>query len=158
MKPSNYQQWTLIALSALGLTVSACGGAQFARNPNAPKYKALPVKTEVVLAATAGELPQPVEELGTFQSESKQGEADRAKVTEEFKSNARRFGCDALVGLQLKDDERKATRTVQVRGDDGKYHGQPQEFTTHVYVWSAGCVRTQKQTQADKVAPVKAKP
>lgn len=131
-------------VACLAVVASACGAGQFNRTAGAGRYPALPAQTEVLLIAQASELPPPTEELGSLTSTSLHGESDRPAVESEFKSLARRVGCDVVAEVALRDEQHASMQIVRKPGKDGRVEQVPENVVTHTWRWSARCVRTAK--------------
>ncbi len=130
------------AVMAASAVFAACGGGvQLERTPGVPKYKALPPKTAVQIVDSADILPQPTQVVGTLRADSKKADGRKA-VEADFKKDAARYGCDAVVALASQQEDKKALKTVETLGQGGKKVKTQQEVITSVWHWHAQCVRT----------------
>ncbi|MBI5607554.1 MAG: hypothetical protein HY902_01585 [Deltaproteobacteria bacterium] len=144
------------ALVVFTLACAGCGASvQFDRAAGVPKYKALPAKTAVQVVESADLLPQPVVVVGSLRMTSPKGEADRAEVTAGMQKEAFRFGCDAVVGLQVVDQVDRSMRWVDKPGPSGKPVRQQEPVEKHTWNWSAQCVRSAQQPATLPTTPAK---
>lgn len=135
---------TLTAAALGALALGACGGGvTFMRADKDVHFKKLTAGTEVAVVATDAELPQPVVTVGVLQlavdAAEPKTEADVAKL---FSKHARRWGCDALVGLANTARERQATKKVKAGKKEGRTIYKEVAVTVHEQLWAARCVRT----------------
>ena len=139
-----------LALVAVAAVVSACATPGFERATGLPKFKPLSYKAAVQVVDSIEVLEQPALVLGTLKATTTKDV--RADVAADFKVQARKYGCDAVVAVVSEREEKKGTRTIEVLSDGGKKVKQQQEFTTVSYQWQAQCVRT--AAMGDTVLPV----
>ncbi len=125
---------------AIGLTVCACATPGFERAAGLPKFKALLYKAPVQVADSIDTLEQPALVLGTLKATSSKD--DKAAIAAEFKTQARKYGCDAVVGVAGERQEKKTQKTVETLGPGGQRIKQQQEVVTVSWAWQAQCVRT----------------
>jgi hypothetical protein len=137
------------------VSAAGCGAsAQFDRAAGVAKYKALPAKTAVELVDTTDLLAQPVIVVGMLHISSAKGEPDRREVIAQLQKEAARFGCDALVALQVADKVDRSTHWIDKPGPGGKPVRQQEVVEKHTWNWSAQCARSAKQP-ATLPAPTK---
>ncbi|MBM4345606.1 MAG: hypothetical protein FJ100_19720 [Deltaproteobacteria bacterium] len=129
----------LTAFTAL-LLMCGCATPGFDRAPGAPTFKALLYKAPVQAADSMESLEQPALVLGTLKATS--SKEDKDEVVNEFKTQARKYGCDAVVGTAAERQEKKSLKTVEVLGPGGTRVQQQQEVVTVTWAWQAQCVRT----------------
>lgn len=139
-----------LGLVAVAVVVSACATPGFERATGLPKFKPLSYKAPVQVVDSIEVLEQPALVLGTLNATTTKDV--RADVAADFKVQARKYGCDAVVGVVAEREEKKAIRTIEVLGDGGKRVKQQQEFTTVSYQWQGQCVRT--AAMGDTVLPM----
>ena len=131
-----------LSAALLCVALGACGGGvKFERTTGIGKFKSLPAKTVVQVAESPDLLPQPTLVLGTLRADSTKADAGKTVVAD-FKKEAAKLGCDAVVALACDRDDKKSTRTVETLGEGGKKVKTQQEVVTSVWHWHAQCVRT----------------
>lgn len=140
---------SLVTLAA-GLTITACGGAQFERFAGSKTYRALPRGTPVKVVAATAELKGPLEEIGTLRATIKGASNQLEKTTSKFKDSAAKFGCDAVVGMKSEKREVKKFKTVTKMGAGGVRTKSKVEVITFHHDWIAKCFRT---AEAPKEVP-----
>ena len=141
---------TLVVALAFGLLLTACGGAQFERTTGSKKYRPLPKGTPIKVVDDASTLPGPTEEIGTMTTTTKGKEAKVEEASEDFKTTASKYGCDAVVGLKSTQREIKKQRTVTKIGAGGVRTKEKVEEISYEHDWSAKCIRT---AEAPKEVP-----
>ncbi|MSP91599.1 MAG: hypothetical protein EXR79_07325 [Myxococcales bacterium] len=126
----------------LAVLAASCGAPQFMREPGAPKYKALHYTHPVMVAPRLDMLPEPRQIVGLMATLTRGGAGDRAKVAGKFRSEARKYGCDAVAEVSFETLEKKGTRPVRVLGKDGRPETVQEAFVVRDYRWTGKCVRT----------------
>lgn len=130
-------------LPLLCVTAAGCGAkVQLERAAAAPRFKALPAKTTVHVVDSPDVLAQPTLVLGVLRVDSPKGEPDRPQVQAAMVKEAAHFGCDAVVGLSVRDEVVVTSKAVQKTGGGGKPVRAQQDVASHLYHWQAQCVRT----------------
>ncbi len=125
---------------AVAVFAAGCATPGFDRAPGAPKFKALLYKAPVQVADTIDTLEQPALVLGTLKATTSKD--DKAAVASDFKTQARKYGCDAVVAVTGERQEKKSLKTVESLGPGGQRIKQQQEVVTVSWAWQAQCVRT----------------
>lgn len=133
-------RWRILALVGLALASGCAGTPGFERAAGMPKFKALPYKTPVQVADSADALPQPTLTLGTLKLTTSKDSRD--PVAAEFKKQAAKYGCDAVVGIGSERQEKTTYKDVEALGDGGRKVKTQQAVITVTYEWKAQCVRT----------------
>ena len=141
------------ALPLCSLAV-ACSTPQFVREPGAPKYKALHYTHPVMVAPRLDMLPEPRQLVGVMETLTKGGPGDRSKVAGKFRSEARKYGCDAVAEVAFDVIEKKGTRPVRTLGKDGRPETVQEPFVVRDYHWTGKCVRTADVGLDPGAAPV----
>lgn len=154
----------LMRLGALGLlaaVATACGGAQFDRDPTAGRFGPLPGSTDITVAARVAELPQPATVLGTLRLKRTSEPTPREEAIDELSSSAARYGCDALAEVRM--DQPVQQNVVRRREilPGGAIRWTDEVETKVEFQWTARCVRTahaaaaaaEAGQQTDKAAP-----
>lgn len=131
-----------VLLAALIGALVGCGGVDFAREPTAPVFKALPYTWKVTVAARVQDLPQPVEVVGTLSYVEKGGLEEKPEAEKAFRGVALRYGCDAIVGIAGQVREIRSTKQVREVGVGGASVVKQKESVTTETTWSAQCVRS----------------
>ncbi len=139
MRRNVLNQLCFVALACLSI---ACGGAQFKATPNQAPQRALKPGTKVEFVDSTDALSPPVVIVGTLTEVTKKGEDDRAGVEKNFKLLAAGKGCDAVVGLQLDNEEQRSTQKKFHKDADGKVSMAMEEVVTQTYRWQAQCARS----------------
>lgn len=134
----------LLAVLLGGSALGGCGGVQFDRTDGAFKYRALPVGTPVQVVGSTMQLAQPVADIGELQwaQEGAEPKPNEAEASKRFVKHAGRYGCDAVVGLASKTEEKKSIKKTKKLGADGKPVYEETEVSTYKHTYTARCVRT----------------
>ncbi len=122
--------------------LSGCGSALFERAPNAKKYRALPLGTEVKVVGSSGELQQPTEIIGVLHTTTKGDPANRDEAAGTLREHAARYGCDGVAHLTSTRREIKTLRRNRSLGPNGVpiYTDVPVISAEHD--WIAQCIRS----------------
>ncbi|MBI5611427.1 MAG: hypothetical protein HY902_21320 [Deltaproteobacteria bacterium] len=145
-------RWAPLLLAAA--LAAGCGpGVQLERAAGVPRFAALPIKSEIKVVESADVLAQPVTVVGTLRTDTAKGEADRPQVVVALSNQARRVGCDALVGLSRRDEVTTSQKTVERLGAGGAKVRSQEAVEKHTYKWQAQCVRSALMDPGAKPAP-----